>query len=852
MHRLIKLMGIVASLIPAAIYSADNSQLSPSKSAIKTANQMAKRYLPKHAGSFIFESIPQATGRDAFEVSAKDGKVLIRGSSGIAMASGFNWYLKHIAKCQISSRGDQLNLPRVLPLPKSAVRKVTPYLATNYMNYCTFCYSSAFWRWEKWEREIDYMAMIGVRNPLMIVGNEIVWQRVLQRLGYSDADIKTFLPSCAFTAWWLMANLEGEGGPITQNMIDSESALAKKILKRMREYGMEPVLQGFSGAVPTTMKKYLPDAHIVEQGKWVGGYDRPSVISPLDQAFSKVAQLWYEEHAKVYGIARFYGGDLFHEGGRTAGLDLAECAKSVQREMRRTNPEAVWVLQGWSGNPPQALLNATDPKNTLVQYLISYPLKASVQDFAGRQWSFCSINNFGSHESLGGSLKMLASTPSSVLTKANNNLVGIGAVDEALETNPAFYDLFADVVWEKEDIDLNQWADEFATRRYGKSAPLASAFWRLMANDLLGNQAENLLFAWPRFNIRNTSSWGDAVLTHDLGKMLEAGKLLFACSDKFRNERTYQNDCVEAMRQLFNDYGVQLYEQLSESYTRKDKVSYEYLSERFLKVLEDCDKVFSAGEYTLLGKWIADARAKGKTKYEKDLLERSARQQVTFWTPKPTDLTDYAYKQWGGLTRDYTLVRWRNFLSNALKSFDDPSVRAEFDASSDLVKWVVSTAPAYPSKPVGQSVDVAKKLFTLYERNFEEGVAYWRAKKEESKLWQWTLADSNEKNQILSWDLTERLARLGPGEYSITVEYQRGNKAIVVSKVELVRKSQMAVNGETMVSDEHPGRSGVVTKDNVYRLMIGALEPGCQYLLQVHASGDGGNDSHGRIIVQKL
>ena len=823
----------------------------PFRAAESTVRGMIARYAPVHSNDFVLESLPPEKGHSVFEIESRGTKIVLRASDGVALASCFNWYLKHVAQCQVSTRGDQLKLPRHLPGLAKTIRRVSPYQVVNYLNYCTFCYTSAFWSWSQWEREIDMMAMSGVTTPLMIVGNEIVWERVLKRLGYSQSDIAKFIPGCAFTAWWLMGNQEGEGGPVPESLIQSESKLAQRILSRMRAYGMQPILQGFNGVVPTSLPKYLPGANIVDQGKWAGGYQRPSVLSPLDPQFSHVAQLWYEEHAKVYGKSNYYGGDLFHEGGRTAGLDLAQCAKAVQREMRRNNPQAKWVLQGWSGNPPRKLLEATDPDHIVVEYIQSYPQEATIQDYSGRPWTFCMVNTFGGHETLGGSLPMVAQLPSHLNVVSNKHNVGIGILDEGLDTNPAVYDLFSDMVWQSKDASVSSWAKDYARRRYGTSDPNAEKFWTLMGTDLLGHQAENLLCARPRFGITSTSSWGDDTLTHDLGLMLQAGSYLLASRAKFAHQATYQSDCVELFRQLFNDYGVQIYQQLSDAYMRKDADAFAKLSNELLLVLTDCDRIYSAGEHTLLGKWIADARAKGTSKAEKDLMERNARQLITLWTPNQTDLTDYAYRQWGGLTRDYYLPRWQAFLKRVAASLSDPSVSLNANDDSQWESWVKSTALHYPSGPSGDPVTTATNLWASYHTKFEAGVAYWQGKKDEAKRWSWTLSGSSKHSQTLQWDITEKLKSIGAGQIHIAIEYQSGNNAIIVTQVELQRKTKMAVDGTRLSIDVHAGRSGVVTKDNVYVLDAGVLDPHAQYLVLISASGDGGNDSHGRVVISK-
>lgn len=71
------------------------------------------------------------------------------------------------------------------------------------------------------------------------------------------------------------------------------------MLDRMREYGMEPVLQGFYGMVPNSMITKFPNADIRDAGKWIT-YQRPAFLVPSDPLFTKVAQIFYEEQEKLF------------------------------------------------------------------------------------------------------------------------------------------------------------------------------------------------------------------------------------------------------------------------------------------------------------------------------------------------------------------------------------------------------------------------------------------------------------------------------------------------------------------------------------------------------------------------
>lgn len=168
---------------------------------------------------------------------------------------GINWYLKHHAGIHITWNNMNQKLPNVLPAVKQKERHETDLKLRYDFNYCTFSYTMAFWDWNRWQKEIDWMALHGINMPLAAVGTECVWRNMLLKLGYSEEEVGKFIAGPAFLAWWEMNNLEGWGGPLPQNWYKQQEALQKKILARMKEMGMKPVLPGYCGMVPHDAKR---------------------------------------------------------------------------------------------------------------------------------------------------------------------------------------------------------------------------------------------------------------------------------------------------------------------------------------------------------------------------------------------------------------------------------------------------------------------------------------------------------------------------------------------------------------------------------------------------------------------
>lgn len=48
-----------------------------------------------------------------------------------------------------------------------------------YQNVCTYSYSYVWWDWERWEFEIDWMALNGINLVYAHTAAEAIWQKVL-------------------------------------------------------------------------------------------------------------------------------------------------------------------------------------------------------------------------------------------------------------------------------------------------------------------------------------------------------------------------------------------------------------------------------------------------------------------------------------------------------------------------------------------------------------------------------------------------------------------------------------------------------------------------------------------------
>jgi alpha-N-acetylglucosaminidase len=99
---------------------------------------------PQYTAAFQLQTIAAdpATGRDVFEIDVSNSQPVLRGNTGVALASALNWYLRYECNASVSwgrdGTGNQLQLPSTLPVPSSKTRMVSPNAWRYYMNVCTF------------------------------------------------------------------------------------------------------------------------------------------------------------------------------------------------------------------------------------------------------------------------------------------------------------------------------------------------------------------------------------------------------------------------------------------------------------------------------------------------------------------------------------------------------------------------------------------------------------------------------------------------------------------------------------------------------------------------------------------
>ncbi|WP_262700767.1 MULTISPECIES: alpha-N-acetylglucosaminidase TIM-barrel domain-containing protein [Streptomyces] len=685
------------------------------------ATAALRRLVPAHHQQVTLRAVVAGSG-DHFRVTGRAGRITVEGTSPAVLLAGFHRYLARAAKADISWNGEQLNLPRLLPAPSAEITGAANVAHRFAYNDTNEGYTGAYRGWKAWEREIDVLALHGINEVLVYIGADAVYYDTFRDFGYSDAELRAWIPAPSHQPWWLLQNMSGFGGPVSKHLLDRRAALAKKIINRVRELGMTPVLPGYFGTVPDDFLAKNPGASLVAQGTW-GGFKRPDWLDPRTDLFAEVATAFYQRQRERFGDSSMYKMDLLHEGGNAGDVPVHEAAKAVEAALQKAHPGAVWAILGWQTNPSREILGAVDKSRMLVVDGLSdryTTVTDRESDWDRTPYAFGSIWNFGGHTPIGANAPDWVDQYPKWRDKAGSTLAGIAMMPEGADNNPAALALFTELAWAPDTIRLDDWFASYATSRYGGADRHAVAAWKAIRDtaynmtraDAWSEAPDGLFGARPSLAANKAAAWGPEADRYDTTAFDTALTELLQVAPRLRDSSAYRYDLADVARQVLSNRSRVLLPQIKAAYEAGDRGRFDRLTKTWLKWMRLMDKVLATSGQHLLGRWLADARSWGATKAEKDQLEYDARSIITTWGGRASSdegLHDYANREWSGLVGGLYHLRWKTYfdeLSEALAADRQP---AEIDWFALEDRWA-HQHDSYPVRTSGDIHELARQV----------------------------------------------------------------------------------------------------------------------------------------------
>lgn len=670
-----------------------------------------------------------------YQIRTAGGRMLVEGSSPVALVRGVVRHLQQQGSLSVSWEGVRAR-PFTIVDGQDSGKVISPFALRVYLNTCTYGYTTPWWNWGRWEREIDWMAAHGVDTPLAMEGQDYVWRALWREQGLGEGEILAGLSAAPFLPWQHMGNIAGYRAPLSAGWIEKKRVQQRRILARMRELGMKPVLPAFSGYVPKAFADRHPEARIYRMREWEG-FPGTYWLDPSDPLFAKLAHRFIALYTATYGAGQYYLADAFNEmvppiaedgsdaraatygdsiansaATRAAALPravrdarLAAYGERLYRSIADAAPDATWVMQGWlfgadkafwTPDAVSAFLSRVPDRRMLILDIGNdrYPgIWQATNAFFGKQWVYGYVHNYGGSNPVYGDPGFYREDmAAAVKTPAHGNMAGFGLFPEGLHNNSVAYAYAYDLAWgELNDKDearpLPAWLNDYVRARYGRTSPtLLSAWEHIIAG------AYNTRYWTPRWWEQRAGAYlffktptvdGDRypAAPGDASTLRAGIDALLAQAPTLGSEPLYLYDLVDFARHYAS---LKLDERLKAALTayKAGKIAAGDRASADVAALAGRIDDLIGNQQESLGSWIADARAIGDSPAEKAAFTEQAKAIVTTWGGQG-HLSDYASRAWQGLYVGYYLPRWQMFLADQRSA---AVARQPFDAEKAVAR----------------------------------------------------------------------------------------------------------------------------------------------------------------------
>ncbi|MCL2744556.1 MAG: alpha-N-acetylglucosaminidase [Planctomycetaceae bacterium] len=688
---------------------------------IRSIAALAERIQPGLSQHFTFELTADLV--EKFEISTVDKKTAIRGSTPNSITAGLGWYLKY--HCNSGTFWTVKRNPIPIPLPTVAqtIVRQTSMKHRYYMNYCVDKYNYRYWDWTRWEQEIDWMALNGVNIGLVIIDRGAVLHKVVESYGVNETVNRYYGDAIMPPAQFHFQLHEYE-----RAQLDRRIRLQQDVIARMRELGIQPLLDGFKGIAPRQLADTLKDVRFKDGGEW-GGEPKEPFIEATDPFFEEFGAKYYQQQKKLYGDQCFIAADPVVEGSAPQ-TDIGELGLKIQNQILEAYPNAIWVLQGWQANPRDGLLRKTNPQRTLILDLWceQRPQWRKRDIYAGTPWVWSIINNFGGRTGMYGNLdNIFVQQIESKSQPQGKFLCGVGALLEGLENNPVVYNALFESAWMDTKPDMRLWLRDYAKSRYGKSNKHIEKAWEILYEKVYSasitnaqqGPTENIMCARPKLKIDRVSSWGTAIPYFTNKDLIPAWDEMLSAAEELGDSDGYQLDLAELTREILSNYAWELYPKVIAAHQQGNQKEFGILAEQFLELFDEMEMVLSTRKEFMVGPWIETHRNWGQNEKEKRYFEKAAKTFITVLGGKPFSETgklhDYSYRAWSGIMTDLYKARFETYFRELRKATDKKS-EPNIDWYDFDYKWT-ATPHNYALEPSGSTADACKILHSKYGKN---------------------------------------------------------------------------------------------------------------------------------------
>ncbi|MDD6275859.1 MAG: alpha-N-acetylglucosaminidase TIM-barrel domain-containing protein [Clostridia bacterium] len=662
-----------------------------------------RRNTPKIAGNFTLkytETPPD--GSDYYEIYSEDGKIVLAGNSNLSLAMAYYRYLNEYCSVVITSGEYDISSIYRSPLPEKKITYTAPQKIRARISYEMFSLSGNFWGFDRWEKEIDFMAMHGINAALQTVGFEAVTFYTLTDLGMDKNFCAEFASGPAFISRQVTGNIAGIHSINSIDYIEKKLSVAKMINDRERQLGIEPIFPAAMPSVPFSLRKKYTKMDIFKAPQW---YNLPPIfyIEPDNGFFSVFNRKFLETQRELLGETHSYifepAYDVDKKGYNAYFKNLGPALSQLLDDF---DSEAVCythassVNENFFENMAGKKFIFIDDCNAVSGNLLDG--KKFIVDIGG--------NKYG-RTGLYGNIDKLCKNPYAQAKAVRPDVCGSCISIDSFDENPMFCACALESIKRSQPFDCEEFLRDFAEKRYSTDK-FDSAVIKL--KEICYNTDEcagSIICARPATELKHTAPYDNLTDRNiDFHALYELAREI-TDSDEAKNDEM-RADIQSIVRQILSELAYPVYLKATESFKQQNVGLFEQLSNLFLEICKDMDRLLKTRKETNLFTHIEEARQLGSDKDEIQSLEINYLMLLTIWGPiDHSMLYDTVWREWGGFVEDFYAQRWYMYYHSLAAYFDKPK----------KLKDVSKRQPLDRNEYQGSYQ--AKRL-TLFENNFIE------------------------------------------------------------------------------------------------------------------------------------
>ncbi|MCD6505010.1 alpha-N-acetylglucosaminidase C-terminal domain-containing protein [Candidatus Poribacteria bacterium] len=561
-------------------------------------------------------------GLDGFIIKILPQTLVLGGSTDPGTLYAVYYLLENFCHVGFFQDGEHIPQRSTITLGEIDVAERPYFEIRQYLQTCAFGYTTSYWEWEDWKRELDWMAKRYL-NTMMVDWGHPEWRRIAdyaRKLG-----IKTILPGAGL-------------GEVSEEF--------------MREH---------------------PNVRYVKM-QWIEA--KPYfVIHPSDPIFMERGVETIRRNIRTYGTDHIYNVDPYSE--QTVFLQPEEVrrmridfARATAAYIKEADPQGIWYASGW------ALLAPPWPEETAKAFLEAIPedmfyicdiwadensIYRKYHYFYGRDWGFGVLHSFGGDDTMRGDLAGLIRKVQQVVNDPKADRCKAFYINpEIIHYNILYFDLAARLSWDPRKVNLEDFLSRYALRRYGEeSAADMLRCLKLLAESVYSTSSRDTE-PYYQHRIYPPLAPNRNKYAH-LRELEEALKIALGERMRQRDNRLFANDLVDMMRQYIAELSNYHLEELYQAFVDGEKERFEQEAS-VLKILMDGleEVLFSREEYRILP-IIEKAKRLHRDRDPAD-VERSIKDGMFTFVSTPW-LRDYQSKDMFELVRFYYRRRLEAFVA---------------------------------------------------------------------------------------------------------------------------------------------------------------------------------------------